>query len=70
MFEGEHAPTPAVIEFESIPSDFQLIYNEKPRTVNKSSYSFDYQRQLSEEDKQKALNEVELQQTEFGEKNQ
>lgn len=70
LFEGEHAPTPAVIEFESIPSDFQLIYNEKPRTVNKSSYSFDYQRQLSEEDKQKALNEVELQQTEFGEKNQ
>lgn len=68
LFEGEHAPTPTEIDFESIPSNFQFIYNEEPQIINKNSYNSDYQRQFSEEEKQKALNEVELQQTEFGEK--
>lgn len=68
LFEGEHAPTPAVIEFESVPSKCQLIYSEKPQVNQSSAYSSTYQRQMSEDEKQKILNEVELQQTEFGEK--
>jgi len=68
LFEGEHAPTPASIEFESIPSKYSLYYQEKPQVNQLSGYSSGYQRKLSEEERQKALNEVELQQTEFGEK--
>ena len=68
LFEGEHAPTPASIEFESISPKYKLVYSEKPQINQSSSYTSSYKRQLSEEDKQKALNEVEIQQTEFGEK--
>lgn len=68
LFEGEHAPTPAEIEFESIASPFKINYTEKPQVNQSSIYKSSYQRQLTEEERQKALNEVELQQTEFGEK--
>jgi beta-galactosidase len=68
LFEGENAPAPADIEFESIAPKQDLVYLEKPQyNYHPTSLPF-YQRKLSEEEKQKLLNEVELQQTEFGEK--
>jgi beta-galactosidase len=68
LFEGEHAPTPAEIEFESIPSALPLLYSEKPATVSVKSALDSFRRKLTEQEKQKSLNEVEKQQTEFGEK--
>jgi len=68
LFEGEHAPTPASIEFESVAPVHRLIYSEKPQVNQSASYTSSYKRQLSEVEKQKILNEVEIQQTEFGEK--
>lgn len=68
LFEGEHAPTPAEIEFETIPSERILSFIDKPQTNNHNSeaYQRGFNRQLSEEEKKKALEEVEKQQTEFG----
>ena len=69
MFEGENAPTPASIEFESIPTRHPLVFTEKPQINSENQLnSPTYKRTLSEEEKKKALEEVELQQTEFGEK--
>lgn len=68
LFEGEHAPTPADIEFETIAPSRNLLFLDKP-TVNKNSseaYQRSFNRQLSEEERKKALDEVERQQTEFG----
>ncbi|MBF0575264.1 glycoside hydrolase family 2 protein [Dysgonomonas sp. GY617] len=68
LFEGEHAPTPADIEFETIAPNRNLLFLDKP-TVNKISseaYQRSFNRQLSEEERKKALDEVERQQTEFG----
>lgn len=69
LYEGEHAPTPAFIEFESIESPVPLVYKEKPRKNGSESILLrTYNRKLTEEEKQKALREVEIQQTQFGEK--
>jgi Beta-galactosidase/beta-glucuronidase len=68
LFEGEHAPTPASIELESIPSKHTLVYTDRPRSSSFRTGVDSYKRQLTEEEKRKELNEVELQQTEFGEK--
>lgn len=68
LFEGEHAPASAEIEFESIAPRYPLIYLEKPQVNQNSIYSGAYKREMSEDEKRKMLNEVELQQTEFGEK--
>jgi beta-galactosidase len=69
LFEGENAPSPASIELESIPPRHRLVYSEKPRRMNYEQEKVLYQRKLSEEEKRKMLNEVELQQTDFGETN-
>jgi hypothetical protein len=45
-----------------------LIYSEKPRANQSSIYSGAYKKQMSEDEKRKTLNEIEMQQTEFGEK--
>jgi beta-galactosidase len=67
IFEGENTPTPASIEFESIPPQYRLLYSEKPNRANdRQDRSSSYQRQLTDDEKRKLLNEVELQQTEFG----
>ena len=67
LFEGEHAPTPASIEFESIAPTFPLVYKETPQVNQSQAPVFGgYTRQLTEEEKQNALIEVERQQTEFG----
>lgn len=66
LFEGEHAPTPAEIEFESVPSDLELVYRDEPSVNRSENYGVSFRRTLSEEDKKRALDEVETQQTEFG----
>lgn len=68
LFEGEHAPTPADIEFESIPSNRSLLFLDKPLVSKNSNdaYQRSFNRQLTEEERKKALDEVERQQTEFG----
>ncbi|NDV79706.1 glycoside hydrolase family 2 TIM barrel-domain containing protein [Dysgonomonas sp. 511] len=68
LFEGEHSPTPAEIEFESIAPKYSLVYTEKPQVNQGVAYSSSFKRQMTEEERLKTLNEVELQQTEFGEK--
>lgn len=71
LYEGEHAPTSATIEFKSIQSTLPLVYEEKPRLSQSKMQIFKpYNRKLTEEEKRKALIEVEKQQTEFGEKKQ
>ncbi|MDR1860767.1 MAG: glycoside hydrolase family 2 [Bacteroidales bacterium] len=72
VFDGEHAPKPAVIEFESVAPQRPQLYTEKPQTgygnapaavsINR------FVRKLTDEEKRKALLEVEKQQTEFGKK--
>lgn len=71
LYEGEHAPTPVSIEFKSIPSGLPLVYKEKPQVNQVKEPALNsYNRKLTEEEKQKALIEVETQQTHFGEKKQ
>ena len=68
QFEGTHAPTEAEIEFESIPSDlpFCFIEEEQSRISQNRSGANATAIQLTEEEKQKLLQEVEQQQSEFG----
>ena len=68
LIEGENTPQPATIELESISPRYGLVYSEKPHHLDNEQDNSIYQRNLSEEEKRKMLNEVELQQTDFGEK--
>jgi len=69
LFEGEHAPTSTEITFESIAPDFPMVYSEKPTKSVSSGILFrSYTPGMTEEEKRKALEEVEKQQTQFGEK--
>ena len=69
LFEGENAPTSAEISFESINPDFPLVYSEKPtKTVSLGNQFRIFTPGMTEEEKRKALEEVEKQQTQFGEK--
>lgn len=66
-FEGENAAIPTSIEFESAAPKQKLVYSETPKVINiNTNYGGTYKRILSEEERKKELNEVELQQTEFG----
>ena len=73
LFEGTHAATPAEIEFESVPSAIPFCYLDED-TGSAVSGSSDTLKlgmdKLSEEEKRKMLDEVERQQTDFGEKHQ
>ena len=67
QFEGTHAPTPAEIEFESIPAELPFCYvdeNKPAQTVVTSKKATNTQ--LSEDEKRKLLEEVDKQQKEFG----
>ncbi len=67
QFEGTHAPTSAEIEFESVPADIPFCFVEQSFSAKSSQRKTNSTAQiLSEEEKQKLLIEVELQQTEFG----
>jgi beta-galactosidase len=68
LFEGENVPSPASIELESIAPRHRLVYTDQPYRVDYEPENASYQRKLTEEEKRKLLNEVELQQTDFGEK--
>ena len=68
QFEGTHAPTEAELEFESIPATLPFCFVEeqqsvlsRARTAGNSTST-----QLTEEEKQKLLQEVEQQQSDFG----
>lgn len=69
QFEGTQAPTPAEIEFESIPAELPFCAMDVQKVKGmKSSASQKNIKQLTDAEKQKLLDEVEKQQTEFGEK--
>ena len=73
QYEGTHAPTPAEIEFESVPSLLPACFTEQTRqtdaaSIDKERAASSEKKILSEEEKRKLLIEVERQQTEFGEK--
>ena len=68
QFEGTHAPSEAEIEFESIPAEFPFCFVEEQSVVNNKNRNTQGSNatQLTEEEKQKLLEEVEQQQTDFG----
>ena len=67
QFPGTHAPTPADIELESIPSSFnQLFIPQQRHTVAASIRQKDSQQDFTDEQKKKMLQEVEQQQSDFG----
>jgi len=69
QFEGTQAPTATELEFESTPSTLPFCFLEQQKLGRvKSGNSQSNKKQLTEDEKQKLLIEVERQQTEFGEK--
>jgi len=69
QFEGTQAPTAAEIELESVPTDLPFCaMNVQAVKGTKSVASQKNIKQLTDAEKQKLLDEVEKQQTEFGEK--
>ena len=70
QFEGTHAPSAAEIEFESIHNDLLMNYLDLKSTERISHLKVikSNSLQLSDEQKKKLLEEVEEQQTVFGEK--
>jgi beta-galactosidase len=75
QFEGTQAPTAAEMEFESVPAELPFCYDEKycisqdtPSLTVKATLSenaTDGKVQLTEEERQRVLDEVERQQTEL-----
>ena len=67
QFEGVHSPTSAEIEIESLPSNIEPNFLDKPFTKKEVStirkVNID---NITTEQKKAMLNEVELQQTQFG----
>jgi len=69
QFEGTQTPTSAEIEFESVPADVPFNFIEQHQTlVKKVEDSTSIKVKLNDEQKQKLLDEVEKQQTDFCEK--
>jgi beta-galactosidase len=70
QYEGIHAPTSAELTFETIAPDQEMLFTEKPwKSVAKSAQTEGSKAPfMTEEEKRKALEEVERQQTQFGEK--
>ena len=71
QFEGTQAPMAAELEFESIPAEFPFCYKEQTITsptmkTGLSERKSEGKLQLTEEERQRVLDEVERQQTEFG----
>ena len=67
QFPGTHAPTPADIEFESIPASIeQLFIPQQKKTVSATTRQQGSQQDFTEEEKSKMLQEVEQQQADFG----
>lgn len=69
QFEGTQAPTSAEIEFESVPTDLPFNFIKQHQTLVKQiEDSTSIKVKLTDEQRQKLLDEVEKQQTDFGEK--
>jgi beta-galactosidase len=69
QFEGENAPVSTEITFESIAPEYKLYFKDKPwKSFTDESYGRIFNPKMTEEEKQKALEEVENQQRKFGEK--
>ena len=67
QFEGTHAPTPAEITFESVPATLPFCYIDEERASKQTVQTAQKGGvQLTEEEKRKALDEVDKQQKEFG----
>ncbi|MDR1631976.1 MAG: glycoside hydrolase family 2 [Dysgonamonadaceae bacterium] len=66
LFEGENTPASASIELESVKPNRKPVYSETPQLNASSSHLNNFQKQMTEEEKRKTLQEVERQQTEFG----
>ncbi len=71
LFPGEYAPQPASLEFSSIAPARPLFYEESPHITSnekKDMHDRSFHPTMTETEKNKLLNEVEKQQTDFGEK--
>ena len=69
QFEGTQAPTAAEIELESVPAAFPFCSMDEQQVKGKKAAAAQKDiKQLTDAEKQKLLDEVEKQQTEFGEK--
>ncbi|MFT3751570.1 MAG: glycoside hydrolase family 2 TIM barrel-domain containing protein [Paludibacter sp.] len=68
QFEGTQAPTAAEIELQSIPAELPFCTMDVQKVKGSKAASQKNIKQLSDAEKQKLLDEVEKQQTEFGEK--
>ena len=71
QFEGTQAPTAAELEFESVPAELPFCYEEQEMAssvarTGTAGEASDTKVRLTEEERQKVLDEVERQQTEFG----
>lgn len=67
LYEGTHTPISAEMQLESVPAAFPVLAEEQVKTsVKKASSNTENKIILSEEEKKKLLNEVEIQQSEFG----
>lgn len=69
LYEGQMAPQPAEIEFESIPALLPAVWSEAAAPAKKVVYdAVQNKSQLTNDEINRLLNEVELQQTDFGER--
>ena len=68
LFEGTQAPTAVELEFESVPAEFPFCITSAAVRTRLQKDTTDKKIQLTEEERQKVLDEVERQQTEFGTK--
>ena len=71
QFEGTQAPTATELEFESIPAEFPFCYEEQTMASSTMKTGLPKSKsegkiKLTEEERQRVLDEVERQQTEFG----
>lgn len=68
-YEGNYAPTPATLTIESVPYDVKTCYTDQPTADNLSGQQAGRQTgkpAMSEEERQRTLEEVNRQQAEFG----
>lgn len=72
LVEGDHTPASTSIEFESLPTDMQMIYSEKDNLLSgKSAVMHMNTQEISDTYRQQVIQsvkEVEQQQEDFGEK--
>ncbi len=66
-FSGVYAPTEASLTIESVPSQFPKCYTDQPsaKVIRQASASAET-KQMSEEERQRTLEEVNRQQMDFG----